>query len=113
MCLADLGSAFRLKVNRRSSNFYLGTPGYMAPELLSGKQYSFSIDVWSFGCLIIMLLATTLPFWSEDRDELKRRVLEEPLNLDSDHKLRHLSDEVRNLLEGMLRKNPQERLTID
>ena len=113
MCLADLGSAFRLKVNRRSSNFYLGTPGYMAPELLSGKQYSFSIDVWSFGCLIIMLLATTLPFWSEDRDELKRRVLEEPLNLDSDYKLRHLSDEVRNLLEGMLRKNPQERLTID
>ena len=56
----------------------------MAPELLSGNRYSFSIDVWSFGCLIMMLLASTLPFWTEDGEELERRVLEEPLDLDSD-----------------------------
>ena len=113
VCLADLGSAFRLKVKQRSSYFQIGTPGYMAPELLSGNRYSFSIDIWSFGCLIMMLLASTLPFWTEDGEELKRRVIEEPLNPDSDQQMRHLSNEVKNLLSGMLRKNPRERLTID
>ena len=77
--IADLGSAFKLRDKKGTSDFIIGTPGYMAPELLSGKRYGFSIDIWSLGSLMIALLAGTLPFSSEDRSERNRRVIEEPL----------------------------------
>jgi len=78
-----------------------------------GENYSFSVDIWSLGALAMMLLAATLPFWSEDRQELKRRACEEPLDLDSEERMSHISDSAKNLLHGMLTKCPRERLTID
>ena len=33
-----------------------GTFGYLAPEVLLGKGYSFEVDIWSFGILLYELL---------------------------------------------------------
>ena len=39
-----------------------GTLGYVAPEVLRKEPYSFSCDLWSFGCIIYALLSGSLPF---------------------------------------------------
>ena len=39
-----------------------GTLGYVAPEVLKKKPYSFSCDVWSIGCIMYALLSGSLPF---------------------------------------------------
>lgn len=56
MRLADLGSALKLNSAEDTTNFQIGTPGYMAPEILKGVAYSFSCDIWSIGALMFVLL---------------------------------------------------------
>ena len=79
--IADLGSAYKLQSATDSSSFKIGTPGYVAPEILHGQTYSFGCDVWSLGCLLHVLLSATPPFWDEDRKERNRKVCTEPLDL--------------------------------
>lgn len=39
-----------------------GTDGYLAPEILEGKSYDTSSDIWSLGCLLFAMLTVSLPF---------------------------------------------------
>ena len=83
MRIADLGSAIKLRSPHDTATFMIGTPGYIAPEVLLGKCYSFGYDIWSMGALMHMLLSFRLPFYSKDSKELKRRLSLEELNLNA------------------------------
>ena len=39
-----------------------GTPGYIAPEIISRKPYDQRCDFWSLGVILYLLLAGELPF---------------------------------------------------
>ena len=54
--IADFGFSTRLSHNEAVTTA-LGTLGYMAPELIQEKPYSFSVDVWSFGVLLYNLIS--------------------------------------------------------
>ena len=110
--IADLGSALKLASPTDTSSFKIGTPGYVAPEILQGQPYSFSCDVWSLGCLLHVLLSATPPFWDEDRKERNRKVCTEPLNLQQNQYMAKLSDSCKDLLNLMLAKDPTQRPTI-
>ncbi|KAK5076637.1 serine/threonine-protein kinase dbf2 [Lithohypha guttulata] len=62
----------------------VGSPDYMAPEVLRGEQYDFTVDYWSLGCMLFEALAGYPPFAGATVDEtwqnLKRwqRVLRKP-----------------------------------
>lgn len=56
-----------------------GTVGYVAPEVLKQKPYSFSCDVWSIGCIMYALISGSLPFDSNSERETKRMTVEEPV----------------------------------
>ena len=55
----------------------LGTPAYMAPELMSKTtvKYDFKVDVWSLGVITYQLLSGELPFNGNDFDDLERNIL--------------------------------------
>ena len=42
--------------------FHAGTPNYIAPEILRGEDYSFSVDWWALGVLLHEMLAGRSPF---------------------------------------------------
>ena len=46
----------------------IGTPNYMAPETLSGKGYSLSVDLWSLGIILYEFMAGFVPY-GEDAEE--------------------------------------------
>lgn len=47
-----------------------GTPSYMAPEVLEGKGYHNSVDYWSIGIILYVLLCGYPPFYEEDNAKL-------------------------------------------
>ena len=47
----------------------VGSPDYMAPEVLRGEEYDFSVDYWSLGCMLFETLAGYPPFAGATVDE--------------------------------------------
>lgn len=67
----------------------VGSPDYMAPEVLKGDEYDFTVDYWSLGCMLFEALAGYPPFAGATVDEtwqnlkhwksvLKKPVYEDP-----------------------------------
>ncbi|KAF1808832.1 kinase-like protein [Eremomyces bilateralis CBS 781.70] len=63
----------------------VGSPDYMAPEVLHGEEYDFTVDYWSLGCMLFEALAGYPPFAGSNVDEtwhnLKhwKKVLKKPV----------------------------------
>lgn len=54
----------------------LGTPMYMAPELIKDKEYTEKVDVWALGCIVYILLTGSPPFGGSTRDEMGEAITE-------------------------------------
>lgn len=66
--IADLG--FAQKFDKKTGlDLVLGTPLYMAPELVKHEIYSEKVDVWSLGVITYQLLCGKTPF---DAKNIKR-----------------------------------------
>ncbi|KXN84836.1 Serine/threonine-protein kinase sid2 [Leucoagaricus sp. SymC.cos] len=46
----------------RYADSIVGSPDYMAPEVLRGKPYTYSVDYWSLGCILFEFMAGFPPF---------------------------------------------------
>jgi serine/threonine-protein kinase len=87
-----------------------GTSGYIAPEVLLGKPADGRADVFALGVLSYEALTGRHPFRAESFIATSDRILHEmPLPLSSFNP--QLSQEVEDLVFGMLAKNPDERLS--
>jgi cGMP-dependent protein kinase len=63
--LIDFGTA---KVISERTFTNLGTPHYMAPEIIMGKGYNHSADLWSFGIILFEFIYGYLPFGEGEND---------------------------------------------
>jgi len=85
----------------------IGTPAYMSPEQVRGKPTDHRSDIWSFGCVLYEMLTGRLAFEGETVSDIAARVLErEP---DWGILPRHLPENVRNIIQRCLQKNPRQR----
>ncbi|KAJ7151681.1 AGC/NDR protein kinase [Mycena filopes] len=53
----------------RYADSIVGSPDYMAPEVLRGKPYNHSVDYWSLGCILFEFLAGFPPFSGSTPEE--------------------------------------------
>uniref|UniRef100_A0A287AUF6 non-specific serine/threonine protein kinase n=1 Tax=Sus scrofa TaxID=9823 RepID=A0A287AUF6_PIG len=90
-----------------------GSPIYTAPEIVKGTDFSITSDLWSLGCLLYEMFAGKPPFFSESLSELVEKILyEDPLPpIPKDSSCPKASSDFINLLDGLLQKDPQKRLT--
>lgn len=49
----------------------IGTPHYMAPEIIAGKGYSFAADLWSLGIIFYEFVVGKVPFGEDEDDPFK------------------------------------------
>ena len=83
----------------------VGTPYYVAPEVLRGN-YDFSCDVWSLGVILYIMLCGYPPFEGDNNKEIFKRVLQQKLEFDPED-WTEISNEAKDLLSQMLLKEPE------
>ncbi|CAI9091475.1 OLC1v1026514C1 [Oldenlandia corymbosa var. corymbosa] len=111
--LADFGSAewFGLNENRTMEGI-VGTPYYVAPEVLRGRDYNEKVDVWSAGVILYIMLSGVPPFYGDTPSETFEAVLRG--NLRFPPKLfRSVSPEAKDLCRKMLCKDAYRRFSAD
>ncbi len=75
--LMDFGIAQVLDLQRMTvTGQLLGSPAYMAPEIVEGKQLDFRTDVFSVGIMLYLLATGSLPFTGKNPHEVLRRITE-------------------------------------
>ena len=67
--LTDFGFACFFDPNQKM-DLNLGTPMYMAPELVNNDDYTEKVDVWALGCIVFILLTGQPPFYGENKEEM-------------------------------------------
>eukprot|EP00434_Breviolum_minutum_P006673 symbB.v1.2.005891.t1/scaffold329.1/size228424/1 len=104
--LIDFGCAVRLDKGGHRS--LVGTPHYMAPEVILGKEYNCSCDVWSLGVCLYEFVCGPLPFGQDldDPKEVFQDILSSKLFFPE-----HFTNLTgKHLLRSLLRKNSQLRI---
>jgi hypothetical protein len=86
----------------------VGTPAYMSPEQLEGKEVDFRTDLFSFGVLLYELATGTHPFQgSSPASTIARILTADPTSLRQRNPL--TPPELDRIVRKCLRKRPQER----
>lgn len=89
----------------------MGTPFYMAPEVLA-RRYGYEADVWSAGVVAYLMLAGRLPFDGACDREIITAVLDSAPAFDGPA-WAGVSADARDCVASMLVKDPARRATID
>ncbi|EHB04654.1 Protein kinase C iota type [Heterocephalus glaber] len=105
---------------------FCGTPNFMAPEIMRGEDYSFSVDWWNLGVLMYEMMIRESPFHLDESSDnpyensikyLLQVILERdiflfspPINFIDIFIPRFLSVQAASVLESFLNRDPKERL---
>ncbi|XP_071838998.1 peripheral plasma membrane protein CASK-like isoform X1 [Apostichopus japonicus] len=109
--LGGFGIAMQLPESGMVAGGRIGTPHFMAPEVVKREPYGKPVDIWGCGVMLYILLSGSLPFFGT-KDRLfdmicKGRYSMKPRQWDN------LSDHAKDLVRKMLRVDPKERLTVE
>ncbi|KAF6766244.1 kinase-like domain-containing protein [Ephemerocybe angulata] len=113
------GSAPRLSdpqtqrpIGKRKS--FVGTPCWMAPELIQGKQYDASADIWSFAITALELSQGHPPRFRESPQKVLLRTLqEEPPTLNRQGGTYKYTRAFKDMVDSCLVKDPSKRPTAE
>ncbi|RDB29513.1 Serine/threonine-protein kinase fray2 [Hypsizygus marmoreus] len=100
----------RPRMGKRKS--FVGTPCWMAPELIQGRQYDSSADIWSFGITALELTQGRPPRSRETPQRvLLRTIQDDPPTLDRDGGTYKYSRAFKEVVDSCLVKDPSKRPT--
>lgn len=89
-----------------------GTPSYVAPEVLEGKGYDETVDFWSIGIILYILLCGFPPFYDEDNDKLFELIAKAKVEFPNPY-WENISDSAKDLIRKLLCPDPSKRLKAD
>ncbi|CAD8103316.1 unnamed protein product [Paramecium sonneborni] len=103
--IADFGLSKQLEQEIAYS--FCGSPEYMAPEMLLKQGHNLQLDLYCLGALLYELITGLPPFYSRNTDEIYQRILNQKLSYPSQLQMSSL---LKDLLNGLLAKNPKNRI---
>lgn len=103
--LCDFGFARAMSINTLVLTSIKGTPLYMAPELVREQPYDHTADLWSLGCILYEITVGKPPFYTNNIFQLVKRIVKNSVNWPP-----NIDPDLKNFVEGLLVKNPRERL---
>lgn len=101
--LTDFGLSKRLLPHEKTLTM-CGTPEYMSPEMINGSGHGYAVDWWQVGILLYEMLHGKTPFIHKQPIRLYENILLQQVVFSSG------SEEAKELICGLLEKNPERRL---
>ena len=95
----------------KSLKTVVGTPLYVAPEVLKGK-YDYRCDNWSLGVIIYILLSGNPPFYGETNQEIFKKVISGKYNY-SAIEWKKVSKSAKDLISKLLCVDVQQRYSAE
>ncbi|CAI9716207.1 muscle M-line assembly unc-89-like [Octopus vulgaris] len=108
--LIDFG--FAKKIHNAPLKLNYGTPEFASPEVVCSEVISESTDLWSVGVLTYILLSGISPFHCESVSETLNKIENGEWHFDEEA-FKHISDEAKDFITSLLKKEPLFRLEID
>ena len=95
------------KILKNDGGLYsrVGTPLYLAPEIIKYEKYDYKADIWGLGCVCYQLAAMSHPFEGKNIITLGQNIVgSQPKNIDS------YSCQLNSFIADVLEKNPYKRM---
>lgn len=115
--LTDFGLSHLGLIDRRNNEEpveeetkIIGTPDYIAPEILLEKKHTYTCDYWSLGCMIYEFLIGIPPFHADTEEETFKNILRGHIDLSSDVGIEDFSDDAIDIIKALLVTDPTQRL---
>jgi len=105
--IADFGYAAQLSAEKKKRNTVVGTPYWMAPELIRGHDYDNKVDIWSLG-IVVMEMAEGDPPYMEF-PPLRSLFLISTRGIPELKELDRWTPEFKDFVKLCLRTDPEER----
>lgn len=109
--IIDFGAANIFEKKEAKMTLKVGTPFYIAPEVIN-RQYDLKCDMWSCGVILFILLVGYPPFDGEGDEEVMNNVLKGQYSLDTEE-WSNVSKEAKNLIKKLLVKDPSKRMSAE
>ena len=107
--LCDFGFA-RIIGEKSFRRSVVGTPAYLAPEVLRNKGYNRSLDMWSVGVIIYVSLSGVFPF-NEDEDINDQ--IQNASFMFPEKPWQDISRQAIDLINKLLQVKSKNRLSVD
>eukprot|EP00050_Salpingoeca_kvevrii_P016009 m.51846 g.51846 ORF g.51846 m.51846 type:complete len:325 (+) comp6642_c0_seq2:58-1032(+) len=107
--LLDFGVACRCDKGTKLTDI-VGTPGYVAPEVIGDSEYDHLADLFAVGVILYVMLSASEPFFAESDTLVLARVMANDYSFDDDI-WENISDEAKDLISSLLEPNPAKRLS--
>ena len=103
--LIDFGFA---SFSSKKYKSYLGTPSYMAPEIVKRDYYDgYKVDIWALGVILYKILAGDFPFGHEEDLDLERKILKASFEFPANFPIK-----CKDIVNKCLTVDPSKRITI-
>lgn len=106
--LIDFGLSRKYNSNEKMHTI-LGTPYYVAPEVLKG-DYDEKCDLWSIGAIAYIMLCGEPPFSGKSNNEIFKKIMNDEISFDNS-KWKIISSEAKDFIKECMNKNPYKRIT--
>jgi len=105
VCLTDFGLSKQVNPENQFTKTMCGTPEYLPPEVLLGKEHGKAVDWWSYGVLLYELTIGMPPFMAKNHRDLYRKIQYAPIKFP-----KHTSEALKDLILLLLNREQETRL---
>ena len=106
--LMDFGISKLQNSTRTTTGVVMGTPYYMAPEQVLGRNIGPLVDVYAFGVLLFELMTGTRPVVGDTVERIFYQILQEPLNMEPMRQA-GIPEPIMDLVRRCTEKDPAQR----
>ncbi|EAR83438.2 Serine/Threonine kinase domain protein (macronuclear) [Tetrahymena thermophila SB210] len=104
--LSDFGWSIYTEEKRMT---FCGTLDYVSPEVVSGKDYDFKVDIWSIGVLTYELITGKPPFENrQNHNEAYQKILMVKYDFPN-----YISKEAKDFMSKLLVGDPNKRISLE